>query len=126
MRNLESLTQRAYFQWARRHPIAKHAFAIPNGGKRDRITAAILKGEGVLAGVPDVALPVPAGNCHGLWIEFKSADGRLSDNQKEYSAWLASQGHHVAVCYSATAGIDATKAYLGGTLCPGISTLKGG
>ena len=33
--------------------------AIPNGGKRDKVTAAKLKAEGVKAGIPDIFLPVP-------------------------------------------------------------------
>lgn len=34
-------------------------FAIPDGGRRDAVTGAHLKAEGVRAGVPDMFLAVP-------------------------------------------------------------------
>ena len=42
--------------------------AIPNGGTRDKITAGMLKAEGVKSGIPDVFWPVPRGKYHGLYI----------------------------------------------------------
>ena len=75
-------------------------FAIPNGGKRDVISAKLLKDEGVRAGVPDLFIAVPKGDYHGLFIEMKKAKGgQVSKSQKEMGALLLGQNYCVAVCH---------------------------
>jgi len=77
-------------------------FAIPNGGWRNATTAAKLKAEGVVAGVPDLFLAIPRGEFHGLWIEMKNGKaGRLSESQKGMIELLRSQGYKCEVCHSA-------------------------
>lgn len=49
-------------------------FSVPNGGFRNKGEAAILKAEGMLGGVADTLLLVPAKEYHGLCIEFKKED----------------------------------------------------
>ena len=61
-----------------RYPELKLLHHCPNGGKRDRVSAAVLKRQGVKAGVPDLHLPVPKGQYASLYIEMKYGDGRLS------------------------------------------------
>lgn len=76
--------------------------AIPNGGWRNATTAAKLKAEGVIAGVPDLFLAIPRGEYHGLWIEMKNGKaGRLSDAQKNMIELLRSNGYKCEVCHSA-------------------------
>lgn len=54
-----------------------------------------MKAEGVASGVPDLFVPA-----WGLWIEMKrQTNGRLSDNQKDWIAYLESIGHTVIVGY---------------------------
>ena len=72
-------------------------FAIPNGGRRDLITAAILKAEGVRAGAPDLFLAVPRGGYAGLFIELKTACGRVREEQKEFHARLIGAGYWATV-----------------------------
>ena len=60
-----------------RYPELKLLHHCPNGGKRDRVSAAVLKRQGVKAGVPDLHLPVPKGQYASLYIEMKYGDGRL-------------------------------------------------
>lgn len=75
-------------------------FAIPNGGKRDVISAKLLKDEGVRAGVPDLFLAVPKGDYHGLFIEMKKVKGGVvSDSQKEMGAHLMGRDYDCAVCH---------------------------
>lgn len=64
--------------------IGKRLVAVGNGGKRDAITGAMLKAEGVLAGVADLILFVPNNRYHGLMIEMKTKTGRQSEAQKEW------------------------------------------
>jgi hypothetical protein len=73
---------------------------VPNGGRRDIITGANLKQQGLRAGIPDLCLPVPRGQYHGLYLELKSADGRLQKNQRMWLDELSAQGYKTATAYS--------------------------
>lgn len=99
MRSLESQHQRALVRWCRLHPVARLIYAIPNGGGRSKAQAGILKAEGVLAGVPDLHLPVARAACHSLYIEMKAGDGRLSPEQGKLIAELQAQGHAIVVAW---------------------------
>ena len=89
-------------------------YAVPNGGKRDKITAKRLKDEGVRSGVPDLCIPVPKGEKHGLYVEMKIQGGSLSKAQKEWINYLVSVGYECAVCYGAEAAIKAIRGYMSG------------
>lgn len=100
--------------WARAHedrwPVLKLFHAVPNGGFRAKRTAALMKAEGALAGIPDLSLPCPrwwpdGSVSHGLYIEMKAAKGRLSSQQQEVIDLLRQHGYRVVVCYSAAEGI---------------------
>jgi hypothetical protein len=110
----EHAIQAAFFEWALLHPEAKRAFAVPNGGLRSKAVAGKLKAEGVRSGVPDVCLPKARGGYHGLFIEFKSASGRLTDAQHQELALLEADGYAVAVCRSTEAAVELVAAYLEG------------
>jgi len=85
--------QREFVSWFRRAHPGVRIFAIPNGGARSMATAARLKVEGVMRGVPD--LLVPAWN---LWVEMKRVrGGRVDPEQKDWHAYLTDVGHHVIV-----------------------------
>ena len=88
-------------------------YAIPNGGSRNIATAQRLKHEGVLSGVPDLCLPVPVGQYHGLYIELKTLKGKASDKQKRYIQSLNNQGYLAIVCQGHQEAIMAIKKYLG-------------
>ena len=98
----ESQEQQALFQWAnlsiQKYPELKLLFHVPNGGLRNLRTAYILKKEGVKAGVPDLFLPAPKGNYHGLFIEMKTDVGKTSKEQKLWLSNLEEQGYKALVC----------------------------
>lgn len=100
------------------HPVARRAFAVPNGGARSRITAAILRSEGVLSGVPDVLLLEPCGGCHGLAIEFKAERNTPTPEQRDMLEHLASRGYCCAIAYDAELAWRFTVAYLRGEFPP--------
>lgn len=52
-----------------------------------------LKKMGVKSGIPDLHLPVARKGYHGLHMELKSKNGRLSDNQKWWLDKLSEQGY---------------------------------
>lgn len=65
-------------------------FAVPNGGARSPVEAAILQGQGVLAGVSDLLIFWPGGR---LAVEVKSDAGKLSEAQQTFRAdWIVSGG----------------------------------
>lgn len=77
-------------------PQLKLLFAVPNAAKRSMAIAAMMKAEGLRAGVPDIMFPWANNTHNGLAIEFKSHTGRLSDEQKDYLALL--DQHHWKTC----------------------------
>ncbi len=88
-------------------------YSIPNGGKRSRITGAILKREGQKAGVPDLCLPVPRGGFHGLYIELKRQ--KKSSISPEQVAWLKAlqgQGYRAEMCLGAAAAWEVIQEYM--------------
>jgi hypothetical protein len=79
IRRPEQALQRTVFQHlAARGAPGTFAFHVPNGGWRSPVEAAILKGLGVVAGVPDLML-IRDGSVFGL--ELKALGGRLSPAQ---------------------------------------------
>ena len=101
----ESGEQQALVDWANamiatgKYPDLYWLFAIPNGGLRNKATAIKLKREGVRAGVPDLCLPIPRRNYHGLFIELKVGRRQPSEQQGEWIRHLMRKGYRVCVAY---------------------------
>lgn len=99
----ESQEQVALFQWAalaeKEHPCLRWLFAIPNGGLRDKITAARMKREGVKKGCFDICLPVARGGFYGLYIELKRIKGgKVSKEQEEFRQHCLKEGYAAVIC----------------------------
>ena len=82
MKHVESKLQIECIKWFRLQYRDKLIFAIPNGGRRGIIEATIMKKEGVLAGIPDLCIPVASFGYHALYIEMKTETGKLTESQK--------------------------------------------
>ena len=114
MRSLEHEIQCGIVQWARlQKPPLYLLHAIPNGGQRHILVAVKLKAEGLLAGIPDLFLPVAAQGFHGLYIEVKKPKGVLSKSQKTIFPLLEKQGYAVRIVRSEQEGIDTIRLYAG-------------
>jgi hypothetical protein len=75
------------------------AFAhVPNGGRRTRAEAGVLRAMGTMPGVPDLLLWLPGGASFA--IELKAGKGALSNAQSVWHSTLASLGHRVYVARS--------------------------
>jgi len=113
----EHREQAALFEWAALHesraPELALLFAIPNGGARHPAVAAKLKAEGVKAGVPDVFLPVPRDEWHGLVIEMKAEGGTTSSEQDQWLYALGEQGYLTTTCWGWVAAAKRVTSYLG-------------
>lgn len=70
----ESEEQQTLFRWAAmqcgKYPELALMFHVPNEGKRSKVVGGRMKAEGLKSGVPDIFLPVPRGEYHGLFIEI--------------------------------------------------------
>lgn len=112
----EGQEQQAIMQWAEwmknEYPELALLHHIPNGGKRDKVTAAILKREGVKSGVPDLCLPVPRGGFHGLYIELKAGKNIPTPSQSWWIEQLSAQGYWATWCVGADEAIHIIKKYL--------------
>jgi len=112
MKNLEHDIQSACIRWFRYQYSEHLIYAVPNGSWRNKITAARLKEEGVLAGVPDVFIPVARNGYNGLYIEFKAEKNRLTQSQMIIIDKLMQEGYVCAVCYSFETFKDVVNNYL--------------
>ena len=112
----EAEEQVALFQWAKlaegSKPQLRLLYAVPNGGRRDRIEAAHLKRQGVKAGVPDICLAYPKGVYHGLYIELKVGKNKPSQAQREWLDMLKSAGYMAVVCYGFQEARETIEKYL--------------
>ncbi len=84
-----------------------------NGLKRTKNAQGKAKQQGMLSGVPDLFLPVKNNYFNGLYIEMKSAKGRVSVEQSRFLKCAADNGYSVVVCYSAADAINTIKAHYG-------------
>lgn len=115
----ESEEQQVVFEWAavagKFVPDLELLYHVPNGGQRNKVTAARLKTEGVKAGVPDICLPVPNDAYHGLYIEMKKRDhsNGMSKEQKWWFGKLKKKGYAAEVCFGAEEAIRCICDYLG-------------
>lgn len=101
-RDDEHKLQSACVRWYRlQYPKMRHnLFSVPNGGKRDAVTAAKMKEEGALAGVADLIL-LKSNRFYGaLLIEMKTKTGNQSESQKEWEQKIVNDGYKYIVVRS--------------------------
>jgi hypothetical protein len=119
----EGSHQAAFFCWLHQNkhlqPGFEFAYSVPNGGKRNPREAADLVRTGVKRGVPDVCIPIPCGQYHGLYIEFKkpalekSMKGTVTDpDQIRYRDYLISQNYSHFVAFHYLQAVEFTINYL--------------
>lgn len=111
----EHRIQTACVRWFRlKYPhLFARLFAVPNGGRRDGVTGARLKAEGVIPGVADLILLKPNGRYHALLIEMKTPKGRQSGTQKWWEQEVCADGEFkYVVCRSLDDFIKEVEEYL--------------
>lgn len=113
-RHEEHNLQTACVNWFRyQYPtFSKMLIAVPNGGRRDAITGAMLKAEGVKAGVADILFLKPNSKYHGLCIELKTPKGRQSEAQKRWQRSVELLGYRYVILRSIDEFIDEINDYL--------------
>lgn len=102
-------------RWFRlRYPaLAGLLFAVPNGGRRDPLTGARLRDEGVTAGVADLILLKGNGTYNALCLEMKTGIGRQSQSQRQWQRLVEEQGKCLySVCRTVDEFIKAVGDYM--------------
>lgn len=87
-------------------------FAVPNGGRRDAVTGAKMKAEGVLAGVSDMILLLRTKDYGALLIEVKTPKGKQSPSQKLWQSKMEALGYKYIVVRTVSDFIREVKNYL--------------
>ena len=111
----EAIEQAKVIAWARanerNYPYLWMLHSSLNGLKRTPYASNKAKAQGMLAGVPDLFMPVAIGNSKGLYIEMKSKTGRIRDEQSKFLQAASNFGYSCFICYSAVEAIDKIKGY---------------
>ena len=114
----EAQEQAYVFKWSQQPDIRAQwpelalLFHIPNGGTRDAVEGKHLKQQGVKPGVPDLFLPVPSGQYHGLFIEMKTDKGRATREQRWWIERLNAGGYFAEVCHGWESAVRVLEWYL--------------
>ena len=112
--DLEHQIQCACIDWFRlAYPkLQSLLFAVPNGGRRDKVTGGKLKAEGALAGVADLILLIPKNGYASLCIEMKTPNGTQRDSQKLWQKEVEAVGNKDVLCRSLDDFIREVTSYL--------------
>ena len=91
----ESQLQQTCVRWFRyQFPYAApFLIAVPNGGRRDAKTGALMKKEGAFAGVADLIFFDPFGKKLPLFIEMKLPKGVQSESQVRFQRTYTQAGY---------------------------------
>ena len=115
---LESEEQELIFKWRDENKFKwPELFLLHSSGNGLRLTpgqATKAKKQGLTKGIPDIMLPVPKNNYHGLFIELKRIKGgKVSPEQELFLKALEKQGYKAVVCHGHKEAIETIKQYLG-------------
>lgn len=112
----EHRLQRACVRWFNlEYPhLRGRLFAVPNGGRRDAVTGAKLKEEGVVSGVADLILLKRNSRYGALLIEMKRPGGYQSSGQRLWQETVTEDDEYrYVVCRSFDEFTRVVKEYLG-------------
>jgi hypothetical protein len=98
----ESQLQQTCVRWFRYQfaYAAPFLIAVPNGGRRDAKTGALMKKEGAIAGVADLIFFDPFGKKLPLFIEMKLPKGVQSESQVRFERTYTQAGYTYIICRS--------------------------
>ena len=114
----ENQHQMAVIKWSQQPSIRKQwpelalLFHIPNERHCTPQQGKMLQLMGVKRGVPDLFLPAPRSQYHGLWIEMKTETGTASVDQKWWGERLTEQGYLWCVCRGWETAVKVLEWYL--------------
>lgn len=96
----EAWEQKQLIQWAKQKPWGGYLYHIANESVGGYAWVARNRQMGSRKGFPDLGLPIPMGDFHGLYIELKRASGgTLSKEQRQWLKALRTFGYRAEVCH---------------------------
>lgn len=96
----------------KKYPHLDRLHSSLNGENRKTVEQrARAKDQGLLAGVPDLFLPVPWGKYCGLYIELKWGDNKPSVAQEKFIRESIMLGYKAVVCWSSQEAIAVIEDY---------------
>lgn len=99
IKKAESRIQQDIFTWHwNNYPNERKLLFMVHNNPRNKIEGAILKSQGMIAGVSDMIYLSPKGIVY--FIEIKTPTGNQQDNQKEWEAIITSFGYTYLVIRS--------------------------
>lgn len=123
MKYPEHAEQCSLFAWAKLqlkiYPELELLQSTQNGAKFTSVKAGKrAKNAGMLAGTPDILLPIARGRYNCLWIELKAPKprGRLSDSQKHMLELLNKWGNKAVCCWGWLEAMKEIVKYLDGVI----------
>jgi hypothetical protein len=69
--------------------------------------------EGCVAGTPDLFIPWPSNDCHGLFIEMKRKPNTPTPEQLAFLDAMRAHGYEAHVCYDWQEALDVFCRYVG-------------
>lgn len=115
----ESQIQCAIVEWANKiklfdnFTIGTFILKNCNEGRRSLADGKRKKKEGLKKGVSDLFLAFPQAKYHGLWIEVKKHNGKMTKEQVEWFTFMNLVGYETQLVDGVDSGIQAIKDYLG-------------
>jgi hypothetical protein len=112
----EADDQMVIIEWAHlqtgRYPELALLFGTMNGVRLSIGAAKKAKALGMAKGCPDLWLPFPHGGYHGLVIELKDGDNKLTPEQRWWLDQLNSCGYKATCCRGCDDAIQTITEYL--------------
>ena len=121
MKESEDLIQATVHQtiWNKYKNTRGLCYHIPNGGLRTAREGNKLKAVGVVAGIPDYHVAIPANGKNSLYIEFKEPGANMNTehvrNQLKVHDKLKEANNEVLIFDNSAEAIEAIERYLTGT-----------
>ncbi len=84
---------------------------IVNEGKRSQQQGSMLKRMGMTSGVSDLFFPRATPEFHGLWIEVKAMNGKVSPAQQKFIDNMIQEGFFAIAAWGADAAIEIIKTH---------------
>lgn len=112
----EQQLQTKFMEWlGLQYPkVWRVTFSIPNEGRRSYNVGKKMKSAGMKKGVPDLFIAYPTQHFHGLFVEFKSDKGKVSEHQENMMSLLREQKYETRVIFkSLDDAINMVNEYLG-------------
>lgn len=102
----------AVFDYVRLIKMDRYIWHIANERKTSPQYGLKLKRMGVKSGVSDIFAAIPKESFHGLFIEVKTKEGRLTDSQKKFINDMQEMGYYAVACYGIEDVLDTLNWYL--------------